>query len=147
MPMKSTEAKLVRISAGDLPRPTEADLDRLRAGMAGPIDTSDIPEQTSFQRLKRDANGRLPPRPSRIHAAVVCQVLERKLSEFRLWKMARNFSPELSRSVVRDFLAGTNPIELKFLEAILAAVDLHVVERKPEASSKKRRGSRKAFSA
>src|SRR5882724_6277630 len=50
-----------RKSAGEIPRASPADLDRLRAAMQGDIDTAEIPERRKFQRLKRDANGKLPP--------------------------------------------------------------------------------------
>ncbi len=66
MPRKSPAGKMVRKSAGDILPATEADLDRLRAAMQGKIDTSDIAERQSFQRLRRDAGGRLPPRKSMI---------------------------------------------------------------------------------
>jgi len=32
--------------------------------MQRPIDTGEVPERRKFQRLKRDASGRLPPRKS-----------------------------------------------------------------------------------
>jgi hypothetical protein len=40
----------------------EQRLERKRIVMAGPIDTSDIPEHGPYQRLKRDADGNLPKR-------------------------------------------------------------------------------------
>jgi hypothetical protein len=64
MPKKSEAGELVRLSAKDVPRATKADLERLHKAMKGPIDTSDIPERTAFNRIKRDAKGRLPKRQS-----------------------------------------------------------------------------------
>ena len=63
MPKKSATGKVVRKSAAEVPRPTKADLDRLRAGMEGDIDTSEIPERRKFRPLKRDfrQDGRLRP--------------------------------------------------------------------------------------
>jgi len=63
MPKKSVSRKIVR-SAAEIPPASRADLDRLRAAMQRPIDTGEVPERRKFQRLKRDASGRLPPRKS-----------------------------------------------------------------------------------
>ena len=64
MSKKSVASKVVRKSAGEVPPASRADLDRLRAAMQRPIDTGEVPERRKFQRLKRDASGRLPPRKS-----------------------------------------------------------------------------------
>ena len=63
MPKKSVSRKIVR-SAAEIPPASRADLDRLRAALQRPIDTGEILERRKFQRLKRDASGRLPPRKS-----------------------------------------------------------------------------------
>jgi hypothetical protein len=58
---QSKTNSLVRRRASDPPRSTAEDLARARTAMDGPIDTSDIPERKGpFQRLHRDATGRLP---------------------------------------------------------------------------------------
>lgn len=65
MSRKLVANKQVRKSAKEVPRPSSADLDRLRAAMEGYVDTSEIPERRKFQRLKRDTSGRLPIRKQR----------------------------------------------------------------------------------
>ena len=127
MPKKSATVKTVRKSAAEIPRASQADLDRLRAAMQGPIDTAEIPERRKFQALKRDANGRLPPRRSTIRDAVAKEMHGRHLTVYRLWQLARAHYPALSQSAVHEFLKGQRQLELPSVEALLAAVDLHVV--------------------
>lgn len=127
--MKSATGKLVRKSASAVSRPTSADLDRLRAATRGPIDTTDIPERGPFRRLQRDALGRLPSRKSMIRDAVAQQMQARRLTVYRLWRMAQVHYPSLSQAAVHDFLKGRRQIELPSVEALLAAVDLEVVRK------------------
>jgi len=121
MPKKSATVKTVRKSAAEIPRASPADLDRLRAAMQGPIDTAEIPERRKFQRLKRDANGRLSPRRSTIRDAVAKEMHGRHLSVYRLWQLARAHYPALSQSAVHEFLKGQRQLELPSVEALLAA--------------------------
>ena len=69
MSKKSAANKIVRKSAGEIPRATQANLDRLRAAMHASIDTSETPERKEFRRLQRAANGKLPPLKSSIDEA------------------------------------------------------------------------------
>ncbi len=62
MSKRSAASKVTRKSAAEIPRATNADLDRLHAAMQSGIDTSDIPELPKGQRVCRDANGKLPRR-------------------------------------------------------------------------------------
>jgi hypothetical protein len=140
MPKKSVTVKTVRKSAAEIPHASPADLDRLRAAMQGPIDTAEIPERRTFQRLKRDANGRLPPRRSAIRDAVAKEMRGRHLSVYRLWQLARAHYPALSQSAVHEFLKGQRQLELPSVEALLAAVNLQVVSGSvPQARQIERR--------
>src|SRR5262245_53138564 len=65
MSKSSTKGKMARKSAVQIPAAAAADLERLRDAMSGKIDTSEISERRKFHRLQRDANGRLPRRPTR----------------------------------------------------------------------------------
>src|SRR5438132_392540 len=106
MSKNSVARKTVRKSAGGIPPASSADLDRLRAAMQSSIDTSEIPERRTFQRLKRDASGKLPPRKSIIREAVARQMQHLHLTVYRLWQMARTHYPTLSQSAVHEFLKG-----------------------------------------
>ena len=129
MPKRSGTGRTVRKSADELPRAATADLDRLRAKMAGKIDTSDIAERRRFQRLKRDPNGRLPPRGSVIRDAVERQMKRRRLTVYGLWRLARAYYPPLSQSAIHEFLRGERQLELPSIEALLAAAKLRVVRK------------------
>jgi hypothetical protein len=127
MPRKSPAGKIVRKSAAQIPRATQADLDRLRAAMQNKIDTSDIAERKSYQPLRRDAGGRPLPRKSVIREAVARAIKQRRLTVYRLWQLARAHYPSLSQAAVHEFLKGRRQLELPSIEALLAAVNLRVV--------------------
>src|SRR5262249_18500 len=114
---------------GEIRPASPADLDRLRAAMQGPVDTSEIPERPGFHRLRRDASGRLPPRKSIIRDAVQREMRRLHLSAYRLWQLARAHSPTLSESAVHEFLKGQRQLELPSVEALLAAVELRLVRK------------------
>src|SRR5437016_5886291 len=106
MSRRSAAGKTVRKRAGEIPAASRADLDRLRAAMRGPIDTGEIPERRQFDRLQRDANGKLAPRKSIIREAVEREMRRRRLTAYRLWQLARPHYPPLSQSAVHEFLKG-----------------------------------------
>ena len=62
MKKKPTQSKVVRIKAKDLKPPTRADIDRLLKAMDGPIDTSDIPDQSASLKAGKFRRG-TPPLP------------------------------------------------------------------------------------
>jgi hypothetical protein len=129
MPKKLVAPKTVRKSAEEVLPASTADLDRLHAAMDGRIDSMDIPERRTFQRVKRDPNGKLPPRKSIIREAVTREMQRLHLTSYRLWRMARAHYPTLSQSAVHEFLKGQRQLELPSIEALLAAVNLRVVRR------------------
>jgi hypothetical protein len=124
---KSVTGKNVRKRAADLLPATAADLARLREAMAGPIDTSDIPEKKgSFRRHARDSAGRLPARKSMIRDAIVHELKHLKMTPYRLWKQAKTYCPTLSQSAVHEFIKGKRQLELPYAEALMSAVNLGV---------------------
>lgn len=127
MSKKSPTNRLVRKTARNISAATSADVDRLRSAMHGRVDTSDIPERRKFQRVRRDANGRLPPRNSMIRDAVTKEMQRQHLSVYRLWRMAKEHYPPMSQAAVHEFLKGKRKLELPSVEALLAAVELRVV--------------------
>jgi hypothetical protein len=142
MPKKSVASKVVRKSAREIPPASQADLDRLRAAMRKRIDTSEIPERRKFQRLKRDATGKLPPRKSIIREAVTRQMRHLHLTVYRLWQLAREHYPTLSQSAVHEFLKGQRQLELPSVEALLAAVDLRIVKRSGAGRGRNQKATR-----
>ncbi len=127
MSKKSVANKVVRKSAAEIPPASKADLDRLRVTMQGHINTGEIPERRKFERLQRDANGKLPSRKSIIREAVARQMQRLHLTAYRLWQMARVHYPTLSQAAVHEFLKGQRQLELPSVEALLAAAGLKVV--------------------
>jgi hypothetical protein len=133
MAKKSATNRVTRKSAAEIPRPSKPDLDRLRAAMQSDIDTSEIPERQKFQRLHRDANGKLPARKSVMRDAVEREMRRLDLTVYRLWKRACAHYPPRSQAAVHEFLKGTRQLELPSVEALLAAVDLRVVRKKTQS--------------
>ena len=127
MSKKSVAARTTRKSAGEIPRPSKKDLDRLRAAMTGDIDTTEIPERRKVHRVRRDADGHLPPRKSILREAVTREMQHLNLTVYRLWQRARTHYPPLSQSAVHEFLKGKRQLELPSLEALMTAVNLRVV--------------------
>ena len=130
MSKKSAASKIVRKSALEIPPASRADLDRLNTAMQGDIDTDEIPDRRKFHRLKRDANGSLPPRKSILREAVARQMEHLHLTVYRLWRLAKVHHPTLSQSAVHEFLKGQRQLELPSVEALLTAVNLHIVKKK-----------------
>lgn len=132
MPKKSATVELVRRRAGEGPRPTEADMERIRRASLGPIDTSDIPEMKGpFHRIKRDALGRLPKkRESPIRDAILAALGRRKMTRYQLWKDARVHCETLPQSAVYEYLRGQREIGLPYAEALMRAVGLVVVPQR-----------------
>jgi hypothetical protein len=139
MPKKSVPNKPVRKSAGEIPAATAADLNRLRAAMDNPIDTSEIPERRKFDRLPRDTNGGISVRKSIIRDAVAREMRHLHISAYRLWRMARSHYPLLSQSAVHEFLKGERQLELPSVEALLAAVNLRVVRKSSQSRTERRK--------
>ena len=137
MSKKSVASKTVRKSAEEIPPAATADLDRLRAAMQGKVDTGEIAERRKFQRVKRDARRRLPPRKSIIRDAVKGEMERLDLTVYRLWRLAQAHYPPLSQAAVHEFLKGQRHLELPSIEALLAAVNLRIVPngRKQKAAS------------
>ena len=121
-----SESKLIRRKAGEIPKSTPEELDRLEAIDEDSIDLSDIPDVSSAGRLFRDETGRLP-RKSAIRDAVSGVMAERHLTAYALWKEARVHCPTISESAVGEFLRGKRQIGLDYAEALMAAAGLTIV--------------------
>jgi hypothetical protein len=123
------EGKIVRRKAGATPPPSPEELARLRDMPDEQIDYSDIPEQTGErQRMIRDQDGRFPPRRSAIRETVAAAMTAKGMTAYALTKAAKAYSPTISETAVGAFLKGTRSIGLEYLEAILDALGLTVVD-------------------
>jgi hypothetical protein len=130
---EKSESRTVRRRAGAIPPLTPEAIARLESIDEDSIDHSDIPDQSSADRLIRDESGRLPRR-SVIRDAVAGVMAERHLTTYALWKEARVHCPTISESAVGEFLKGQRQIGLDYAEALMAAAGLSLV-RSDEARS------------
>jgi hypothetical protein len=146
MPKKLVGTKTVRKTAKELARPAGADLDRLRKAMKGDVDTSEVSEARSFNRLQRDTTGSLPRR-SMIRDAIENQRKEHKLTVYALWKKAKVIRPSLSQAAVGEFLKGKRELELPSAEALIMAVNLTIsrkgLQKRSQAGKTKKSTARK----
>jgi hypothetical protein len=121
--------KVVRLSADDIPDSTPEELQRLKAAMDHPVDTSDIPETTKLgPRVMRDASGKLQRKQvGPICKAILSALGRRRMTRYGLWKKASALCPKLSQSAVYEYLRGERDIGVVYAEALMAAVGLKVV--------------------
>ena len=123
---EKSESRTVRRRAGAIPPLTPEAIARLESIDEDSIDHSDIPDQSSADRLVRDESGRLPRR-SMIRDAVTSVMVDRQLTTYALWKEARAYCPTISESAVGEFLKGRRQIGLDYAEALMAATGLTIV--------------------
>ncbi len=128
MSKRSPPREMVRKRAEDLPPLGRAARTRLRAAMAGPVDTSELPAQsgrpTRVPGVRRTAP--TPAPRSAIRDAILAELGRREITRYALWKAARRHCATIPESAVHEFLRGTRQIELPYVEALLHAVELVV---------------------
>ena len=126
---KDSEGRIIRRTAEEIPGTSPEEIARMLAIRDEDIDTSDIPEMAGGQRLYRDENGRLPRRRSVVREVVVATMAEREMTNYALWKAAKEHCPTITETAIGQFLKGQRSIGLEYLEAIMAALGLEI--RKP----------------
>ena len=132
MNKKASDKHMVYKSAGEGPRTSPEELERLAAIPDSEIDTSDGPESSPDpgRRVRRDVSGRLiEPRPGPIARAILRELGRRRMTRYALWQAARNRCPTMSQSAVYDFLRGDRDIGVAYLEALLGTLGLTVGRR------------------
>ena len=141
---------MVYKSAGEGPRTSPEELERLAAIRDEDIDDSDIPAWDGAIRdpVRRDAFGRLiEPDPGPIARAILRELGRRRMTRYALWQAARERCPTLSQSAVYGFLRGDRDIGVTYLEAILGTLGLTVGRRAeshtPEARDPTARDTRR----
>lgn len=132
MPRKSAASDVVRRSADANPPADPGHLAHLLKAMAGPVDTSEIPETRGrTSRVRRDASGRLPQgRPSPIRTAILESLGRQGMTRYRLWHKAHVHCSTLTQSAVYEYLRGQRDIGVPYVEALLEAAGLTISPRK-----------------
>ena len=133
MPTKSGD-KVVRRRAVEVPPITPGRLAEIRGIPDEAIDTSDIPELPRGHRVRRDRDGRLPPRRGAIREAIASVMASRAMTPYALWKGAQAHCPTITETAVGEFLKGKRSIGIEYVEALLLAADLRIVRNSPPAS-------------
>jgi hypothetical protein len=138
MPKKSAGGRLVRSAAGELPPRTPQDLDRLKAAMRIPVEPSEGREYDQLgPAVRRDASGQIvkPPLGS-VRRAILAALDRHQMTRYELWKKAHARCGTLSASAVYEYLRGTRNIGSEYVEALLVAARLKVVDRSGTRASK-----------
>jgi hypothetical protein len=116
------------VEAAAIPAASPSDLARLRAARARPVDTSDIPESRPGSRPA--ARGPAGDRPlalrSRIREVILDELGRRQITRYELWRRAQAHCPTLSESAVYEFLRGQRQIGLRYVEALMVAIEVSV---------------------
>ncbi|HZW34118.1 MAG TPA: hypothetical protein VFF52_25565 [Isosphaeraceae bacterium] len=131
MPKKSASARLVRSAAGELPARTTQDRDRLEAAMRIPVKPS---EEREYHQLgpavRRDASGQIVRPPlGPVRRAILAALDRHQMTRYELWKKAHARCATLSASAVYEYLRGTRNIGSEYVETLIEAARLKIVER------------------
>jgi hypothetical protein len=131
MPKKSAGGRLVRSAAGELPARTPQDRDRLKAAMHLPVKPSEAREFHQLgPEVRRDASGQIVKPPlGPVRRAILAALDHHKMTRYELWKKAHARCETLSASAVYEYLRGTRNIGSDYVEALLEAARLKVVDR------------------
>jgi hypothetical protein len=129
MPKRLKVDELITMSAGEGPTTTPKDLARLRATMARPVETEDLPELSGTEALVyRDPAGKLPKRTlGPVRRAILQSLEDHGMTRYELWKKARAHCRTLSRSAVYEYLRGVRDIGVGYAEALMMAGHLKIV--------------------
>jgi hypothetical protein len=120
------EGRIIRRKAGEIPRSSPEEIARMLAIRDEDIDFSDIPEMPGGQRLYRDENGRLPKRRSVVRATIAATMADREMTNYALWKAAKEHCPTITETAIGQFLKGQRSIGLEYIDAIMAAMGLEI---------------------
>jgi hypothetical protein len=131
MPKRSRNGRLVQIATDELPARTPADMARLKAAMDLPVTPE---EDREFDELGpevvRDASGNIVKHPlGPVRRAILASLDRRKMTRYELWKRAHAHCETLSASAVYEYLRGVRNIGSDYVEALMKAARLKVVER------------------
>lgn len=143
MKKRSPKSDLILIRAEDIPPPTEAQMLRLRRGSVASPNLSDIVEGL----IGRTPEYKTPDSDvlkSEIRLAIVREMNRRKLSGYGIWKRATPHCKTLPMSAIYEFLRGERQIGTRYLEAIMAALELKLVGTKRGSKPEKSRRTKAA---
>ena len=128
----SASGKFVRMSADEIPARTPRDMARLKAAMNIPVEPSEDlePSQLVGPEVRRDASGRIVKRPLGLLRAAILAALDRhQMTRYAFWKKAHARCESLSASAVYEYLRGDREIGSEYLEALIEAASLKVVNQ------------------
>ena len=132
MPRPSASGKFVRISADEIPAHTPRDMARLKAAMDIPVDPSEDLESRELvgSQVRRDPSGRILKRPlGPLRAAILASLDRHQMTRYELWKKAHARCDSLSASAVYEYLRGDREIGSEYMEALIEAASLKVVNQ------------------
>ncbi len=132
MPRPSTSGKFVRISADEVPVRTPRDMARLKAAMDIPVEPSEGLEssQLAGPGVRRDASGKILKRPLGLLRTAILAALDRhEMTRYELWKKAHARCESLSASAVYEYLRGDREIGSEYLEALIEAARLKIINQ------------------
>ena len=135
----SASGRFAQISAGEIPERTPQDMARLRAAMDIPVELSEDLEssQPLGPEVRRDASGRIVKRPlGQLRAAILAALDHHQMTRYELWKKAHARCDSLSASAVYEYLRGEREIGSEYMEALIEAARLKVVDRSRSRAAK-----------
>ena len=130
------------MSRDQIPRASDEDLARLRAGRDDEIDFSDMPERTEpGVQVRRDADGNSPKASeSPLRDAIRKELGKRKINWARLHREAQAIKPDIDQRAVYEYLASHADISTDDAQALLETLDMKFVlgaKKKKNAAAKK----------
>jgi hypothetical protein len=132
MPRQSASGKFVEISADEVPARTPRDMARLKAAMDLPVEPSEDLEsnQLGGPEVRRDASGQILKRPlGQLRAAILASLDHHQMTRYELWKKAHALCDSLSASAVYEYLRGDRELGSEYMEALIEAARLKVVNQ------------------
>jgi hypothetical protein len=116
---------------------TPEDMARLKAAMDIPDEPGEDDEfPWDGPEVQRDASGNILRRPlGEFRTAILASLSQHKMTRYELWKKARVHCSTLTASAVYEYLRGTREIKSEYMEALMAAAMLKIVNRGGSSSS------------
>jgi hypothetical protein len=142
--------RFVQIAADEIPSPTPQDMDRLKAAMQIPTKDSEVEESGALvgpgSQVRRDESAQiLRPPLGPVRSAILASLGRNRMTRYKLWRRAHAHCPTLSASAVYEYLRGFRNIGSEYVEALVEAAGLELVDRrgvkarKPSAASTRSR--------
>jgi hypothetical protein len=111
---------------------TPEDMARLRAAMDIPDEPGEDDEfPWDGPEVQRDASGKILKRPlGKLRTAILNSLDHHQMTRYELWKKAHAYCHTLTASAVYEYLRGTREIKSEYVEALMEAVKLKIVNQR-----------------